>query len=61
MLKYLIDANLPYYFGLWNSPEFIHIHDIDETWSDDNIWEFAKENNLIIITKDADFSLNVFT
>jgi hypothetical protein len=23
MAKYLIDANLPYYFGLWNNPDYI--------------------------------------
>ena len=59
MAKYLIDANLPYYFGLWNNPDFIHVNDIDDSLSDDQIWNYAKEHNLTIITKDADFSIKV--
>ncbi len=35
MAKYLIDANLPYYFGLWNNKEFIHVKDIDDSLSDE--------------------------
>ncbi len=55
MPKYLIDANLPYYFSLWNTPDFIHQKDINDEWSDNLIWQHAKENNLIITTKDKDF------
>ena len=56
MPKFLIDANLPYYFSLWNSPDFIHQKDIDDEWTDKQIWDYASENNLTIITKDSDFS-----
>ncbi len=56
MPKYLVDANLPYYFSLWNSADYIHQKDIDDGWTDEQIWNYAKENNLTIITKDADFS-----
>ena len=59
MAKYLIDANLPYYFGLWNNPAFMHVSDLNDSWSDDLIWNYAHENDLIIITKDADFSVKV--
>lgn len=59
MAKYLIDANLPYYFGLWNNPNFIHVKDLNDCWSDEVIWQYAFDNNLIIITKDADFSTKV--
>lgn len=59
MAKYLIDANLPYYFGLWNTPEFIHVKDLNDAWSDDTIWNYARDHNLIIITKDVDFSHKV--
>jgi len=54
--KYLIDVNLPYYFSIWNTPEYIHQNDIGDDWTDEKIWDYAKEKNLTIISKDADFS-----
>ena len=56
MSKFLIDANLPHYFSLWNNPDFIHLKDINDEWTDEQVWVYAKENNLTIITKDSDFS-----
>ena len=56
MAKFLIDANLPYYFSLWHHEDFSHLKDLSDTWSDHEVWEYAKKNNLTIITKDADFS-----
>ncbi len=56
MAKYLIDANLPYYFSLWSSQDYQHVVSINDEWEDSEIWHYAKENNLTIITKDADFS-----
>jgi predicted nuclease of predicted toxin-antitoxin system len=56
MAKYLIDANLPYYFSLWASDDYIHVKDIDDEWTDSQIWQYAKERNLTIVTKDTDFS-----
>lgn len=57
MARFIIDANLPHYFRLWNNSDYIHVYDINDTWSDLQIWNYAKQNNLIIVTKDADFSL----
>jgi len=54
--KFLIDANLPYYFKLWNTPNFIHVLDLDDSCSDEFIWQHAKENGLTIVSKDSDFS-----
>jgi predicted nuclease of predicted toxin-antitoxin system len=59
MALFLIDANLPYYFGLWNNDKFIHLKDINDSWSDELVWQYARENALIIVTKDADFSTKV--
>ena len=56
MRRYLVDANLPYYFSLWEGEEFVHQVDLGADWSDSKIWEYAKSHNLTIITKDADFS-----
>lgn len=53
---YLIDANLPNYFDLWDSPRFAHVKDLNEKWTDEEIWEYAKRNDLIIVSKDVDFS-----
>ena len=56
MTKYLIDANLPYRFSLWKSDDYIHQYDINDELTDAQIWNQAQENNLTIVTKDADFS-----
>ena len=56
MAVYLIDVNLPYYFSLWNTVDYIHQKDINDEWTDEQIWVYAQQNNLTIITKDADFS-----
>lgn len=56
MQKFLIDENLPYYFDLWNNENFVHVHDLHDISTDEDIWQYSKENNLVIVTKDADFS-----
>jgi predicted nuclease of predicted toxin-antitoxin system len=56
MAQFLVDVNLPYYFSLWRNEDFIHQVDLGDSWTDDQIWQYAKENDLTIITKDADFS-----
>ena len=56
MAKYIIDAHLPYYFALWSGEEYVHVFDLNEKWTDTEIWDYAKDNKLTIVTKDADFS-----
>jgi predicted nuclease of predicted toxin-antitoxin system len=56
MTKYLIDVNLPRYIARWENEEFIHQIDIIDEWGDHQIWNYAKENLLTIVTKDSDFS-----
>ncbi|HAO49865.1 MAG TPA: hypothetical protein DCR35_11470 [Runella sp.] len=56
MPKYLIDVNLPYFFSLWNNQDYIHQNDILNTSPDTEIWKYAKENEMTIVSKDADFS-----
>ena len=56
MQKYIIDANLPYYFSLWRDEAYEHVIDIDPNMKDSEIWAYAREHNLTIVSKDADFS-----
>lgn len=56
MPAFLIDVNLPYYFNLWNNPQYVHQADINPKAKDKEIWQYAIEQNLIIVTKDSDFS-----
>lgn len=56
MKKYLIDANLPSKIKIWQSEEFEFVININDKWSDSEIWKYAEANNLTIVTKDADFS-----
>jgi len=53
---YLIDVNLPRYFSLWSGDEYEHVVNINDEMKDLEIWQYAKENGLTIVTKDADFS-----
>ena len=54
--KYLIDVNLPYYFSFWNNPKYIHQLDIERTAKDSDIWSYASDRGMTILTKDSDFS-----
>jgi predicted nuclease of predicted toxin-antitoxin system len=56
MPRFLIDVNLPYRFGLWKGDDYLHQFDLGDEWSDEKIWDYAKSNDLTIISKDADFS-----
>lgn len=53
--KFLVDVNLPKYFQFFNSPQFIHVVDIEPTFTDKEIWDYALQNELVILTKDSDF------
>jgi predicted nuclease of predicted toxin-antitoxin system len=56
MALFLIDENLPYYFSIWKGERFVHVFDLKHLKTDQEIWEYAETNNLIIVTKDSDFS-----
>jgi len=41
---------------IWQTDEFEFVSNINDEWSDSEIWEYAETHNLTIVTKDADFS-----
>ncbi|MDZ7624209.1 MAG: DUF5615 family PIN-like protein [Ignavibacteriaceae bacterium] len=53
--QFLVDVNLPKRFNFFNSPLFTHIVDIDAHMTDQQVWDYAIENEKVILTKDADF------
>jgi len=57
--RFLIDVNLSRFFSLWNNPQYIHQVNLGDEWSDTTIWQYAKTQNLTIITKDGDFSFRI--
>jgi len=56
MPRFLIDVNLPYRFSLWAGDDCVHMRDIGETWTDTWIWQYARERDMVIVSKDTDFS-----
>ncbi len=56
MPRFLIDVNLPYRFALWSGDDCVHMRDIGETWTDTRIWQYARERDMVIVSKDTDFS-----
>lgn len=54
MITYLIDENMPF-LPFWNKERFVHVTDIPAIHFDTDIWNYALNNGLIIITKDSDF------
>ncbi len=55
MPDFLIDANLPAKISIWENERFVHVSEINPSWDDEAIWQYAKTNNLTIISKDKDF------
>lgn len=56
MKGFLLDENLPYRLRFPLPLPVTHSTDLGDSPSDTDVWNFAKRNDLVIITKDADFS-----
>lgn len=61
MKGFLFDENLPIHILFSPAWPVEHVTDLGERLSDTEIWEYAKTNNLVIVTKDADFSDRIIT
>ena len=56
MNGFLFDENLPANLRFTPALPVIHVSVLGESPSDTQIWQYAKQNDLVIVTKDADFS-----
>lgn len=56
MKGFLLDENLPYRLRFQPSKPVCHSSDVGVHPSDEDLWNYAKTNELVIVTKDADFS-----
>jgi predicted nuclease of predicted toxin-antitoxin system len=56
MNGFLLDENLPSKIQFSPSLPITHVSALSKSLSDTEIWQYAKEKNLVIITKDVDFS-----
>ncbi|SEU02270.1 DUF5615 family PIN-like protein [Hymenobacter actinosclerus] len=57
MPKFLIDANLPHRFAIWHTPDYEPVPNL--AWSDEQVWAYAAEHGLTVITKDVDYEVLV--
>ena len=56
MNGFFFDENLPAKILLTPSLPIIHVSVLGRSPSDTEIWQYAKDKKLVIVTKDADFS-----
>ena len=53
--KFLVDVNLPKKFYYFKTADFIHVVDINPCMTDRDIWDYAIINDMVLLSKDADF------
>lgn len=56
MNGFLFNENLPINIEFSPSLPITHVSSLGSSTTDTKIWEYAKQINLVIITKDTDFS-----
>lgn len=61
MKGFLFDENLPVRLRFSPKLPIIHVTKVGRNPSDSQIWEFARKHDLVIVTKDADFSERIIT
>jgi len=53
--RFLVDVNLPKFFKFFNAENYFHVVDLNPKMTDQEIWDYALENDLIILKNDSDF------
>ena len=61
MKGFLFDENLPINIRFSPSLPVEHVTDLGASVSDTEVWEYARRHDLVIVTKDADFSNRIIT
>jgi len=61
MKGYLIDENLPADFRLPTAFHCTHATGVSQSPSDSLVWQHARDHQLVVVTKDADFSHRILT
>lgn len=56
MARFLVDANLPQTFNLWQSDDFLYANSLGVDVSDSYLWNYAREHSLTILSRDKDFA-----
>ena len=56
MNGFLFDENLPANIEFDVSLPITHVSSLGKSPTDTAIWDYSKQNNLVIVTKDSDFS-----
>lgn len=59
MTGFLFDENLPVVASLPSLLPVTHVTDVGPRLTDSQIWEYARQHDLAIVTKDADFSQRI--
>lgn len=56
MKGYLLDENLPRRLTFTPTLPVLHATELGSSPTDTELWQYARENELVIVSKDADFS-----
>ncbi len=59
MNGYLIDENVPSLLSISPNNPLIHCRELGQSLSDTFLWQHARSNALVIVTKDVDFSTRI--
>ncbi len=56
MPRFLVDANLPQTFNLWQTDDFVYVVRLGIERDDNSIWDYAKEHSVTILSRDVDLA-----